>query len=76
MDIAVTTILCSLYLEVLLFLGHARFCQHRSFIYCNCPVFTVMGSDHIYHHAEDERRSREFFIVGSTAFHSCGKYHE
>ena len=76
MDIAVTTILLFAVFGVLLFFGMPDFCQHRSFIYCNCPVFTVMGSDHIYHHAEDERRSREFFIVGSTAFHSCGKYHE
>ena len=67
MDIAVTTILLFAVFGMLLFRGMPNFCQYRSFINCNGLVFSVVGSDYIYHHAENERRSGEFFTVGCTA---------
>ena len=76
MDIAVTTILLFAVFGILFVRGMSNFCQYRSFINCNGLVFSVVGSDYIYHHAENERRSGEFLTVGCTAVYFGRKYYE
>lgn len=76
MDIAVTTILLFAVFGILLFVGCPISVSIVVFINCNGLVFSVVGSDYIYHHAENERRSGEFLTVGCTAVYFGRKYYE
>ncbi len=35
-------------------------------IYCHCHILSFMGSDHLYHHAEDEQRCRKLLPSCNT----------
>ena len=50
--------------------------KHRHRIHCDCHVYPVMGSDHIYHHAEDEQRRRELLSACHPPVHPGRKHHE
>ncbi len=55
MSIGLTTVILFAVLESCFFkLPHFR--KHRDRIDRCCHVFSFMGSDHVYHHAENEQR--------------------
>ena len=51
-------------------------CKHCDFLYCDSDFFSVLGSDHVYYHAENEQRRGKLFPVGDSVVYSGRKYYE
>ena len=45
-------------------------------IYCHCRILSFMGSDHLYHHAEDEQRCRKLLPSCHSSVYPSWKHHE
>ena len=52
------------------------FCKYYYCIYCHCHILSFMGSDHLYHHAEDEQRCRKLLPSCHSSVYPGWKHHE
>ena len=76
MSIGLTTVVLFAVFGILLFFKLSDFRKYCYCIYCHCRILSFMGSDHLYHHAEDEQRCRKLLPSCHSSVYPGWKHHE
>ena len=75
MSIGVTTVILFAVFALLLFASCPISVSIQDF-FRRCGNLSVLGSDYLYYHAENEQRRREFFPACHPAVYPGWKYYE
>ena len=79
MSIGLTTVVLFAVFGILLFLScpiSVSIVIASIVFFCHCRILSFMGSDHLYHHAEDEQRCRKLLPSCHSSVYPGWKHHE